>query len=65
MKRAKTYLAVLAAAFVVMGIVAVGWAGGNVMAAAPAQAKARSLPVFELDREWPKVPPDAGNDDDW
>jgi DNA-binding beta-propeller fold protein YncE len=55
MKRTNISLAVLAAVIVIAGADA-NWVSRVALAAQAAQAKTRSLPMFEVDRAWPKVP---------
>jgi len=55
MKRTEVSLAVLAAVIVIVGADA-KWGSRAVLAAQAAKANARSLPTFEVDRAWPKVP---------
>jgi hypothetical protein len=55
MKRMDVSLAVLAAVIVIAGADA-KWGSRAVLAAQAPQAKGRSLPMFEVDRAWPKVP---------
>ena len=53
MKRTNIRLAVLAAA----GLAVIAGAAGNwVSPAALAQGKPRTLPVFEVEKGWPKIP---------
>jgi hypothetical protein len=45
-----------------MALIVAAWGGGTrlsspELAARATQAEARSLPTFEVDRAWPKVPP--------
>ena len=56
MKRTNYCLAVLAGLVVIAGADA-NWLSRAVVAAQTAQVKTRGLPMFEVDRTWPKVPP--------
>lgn len=55
MKRKTLNWAVLTA-FVVAGAVKENWLSSTAYSAQAAQAEGRSLPTFEVDRAWPKVP---------
>ena len=55
MKRSNIYRAALAAVVVLAGAVAT-WESRAALSAQAAQTRARSLPMFEVDRSWPKVP---------
>ena len=55
MKRTAARIAVLTV-LVVIAAVSARWGSGHQVSAA-AQVAARSLPVFEVDRAWPKMPP--------
>jgi DNA-binding beta-propeller fold protein YncE len=55
MKRTDVSLAVLAAVIAIAGADA-NWGSRAVLAAQTPQAKTRGLPMFEVDRTWPKVP---------
>jgi DNA-binding beta-propeller fold protein YncE len=54
-KRTKMTVLVLAGVLVVAGVYA-SWAPDRAIAAGATQAAARSLPMFEVDKAWPKVP---------
>ena len=54
-KRSNIYRAALAAGVVLAGAAAT-WGSRAALSAQAAQTKARSLPTFEVDRSWPKVP---------
>jgi len=54
-KRSNIYRAALAAVVVLAGAVAT-WESRAALSAQAAQTRARSLPMFEVDRSWPKVP---------
>ena len=55
MKRSNIYRAALAAVVVLAGAVAT-WESRAALSAQAAQTRARSLPMFEVDRSWPRVP---------
>ena len=55
MNRAHISLAVLTGVIVIAGA-DTNWVSRRAMAAEAAQVKTRSLPLFEVDRAWPKVP---------
>ena len=54
-KRSNIYRAALAAVVVLAGAVAT-WESRAALSAQAVQTKARSLPMFEVDRSWPRVP---------